>query len=279
MYLLFDIGGTKTRLAISRDKKTLAKFSVFSTPKTFKEAVFVISGQARALVGKNLIIDAVGGVAGRLDIRKKQLINSPNLPDWIGKPLQKLFETIISGHIYFENDTALAGLGEATKGLKKKYPIVVYITVSTGVNGARIVDGKIDKNILGFEIGHQIIDMRKPPYHSRGGHGHLEGYISGSAIEKRFGQKPKSIKNKKIWREIARYLAYGLNNTIVYWSPNIIILGGSIMNSVPIPLVAKELKFILTTFPKYPKIARAKLGDKSGLYGALEFYKTIRPAD
>jgi glucokinase len=50
------------------------------------------------------------------------------------------------------------GLGEAVFGAGKGREIVVYMTISTGVGGARIVGGKIDASAMGFEPGHQIID-------------------------------------------------------------------------------------------------------------------------
>ena len=57
------------------------------------------------------------------------------------------------------NDTAVVGLGEAHRGAGIGYNIVTYITVSTGVGGTRIVDGRIDRRIYGFEPGHQTIDI------------------------------------------------------------------------------------------------------------------------
>ena len=47
MYLLFDIGGTKTRLALSQDEKTIEREVVISTPRDFQEGVALIAKIAK----------------------------------------------------------------------------------------------------------------------------------------------------------------------------------------------------------------------------------------
>ena len=68
----------------------------------------------------------------------------------------------------------------------------------------------------------------------------LENLVSGTAVEKRLGMKPYDIpQSDVIWDELAGYLAQGLRNTILYWSPEAIILGGSMIIGDPkIPLEA-----------------------------------------
>jgi len=178
--------------------------------------------------------------------------------------------------VYLENDAAIVGLGEAMNGAGRGEEIIAYITVSTGIGGARIVDGKIDRNIFGFEPGHQIIDptgMLCPMCDSAG---HLEGHVSGVALEARFNKKAYEITDPQIWEEEAKWLAYGLNNTAVYWSPSVIVLGGSMIIKSPgisIERVSHHLKKTLTIFPERPRLVKAELGDIGGLYGALEILK------
>ena len=174
--------------------------------------------------------------------------------------------------VFLENDAALTGLGEVWYGAAKGKKIAVFITVSTGVGGSRIVNGKIDANFFGFEPGHQILDIGacsgkicKDSY--------LLNRISGSAIKKRFNKKPEEISSKKIKDDLSRWLAIGLNNAIVFWSPEIIVLGGSIMNIIPLDKVRGHLRKILKIFPAPPPIKKAALGDLGGLYGALILLK------
>lgn len=278
MYLLFDIGGTKTRIAFSGDGRGFGEPTVVPTPGDFDEGMVLIRDVARELSCGRKISAAAGGIAGPLDRDKTKLVNSPHIPSWTGKPLKENLRDILRAPVFLENDSAMAGLGEAVYGKGKGQRIVVYMTVSTGVGGTRIVDGEIDIGALGFEPGHQIIDADGtlcpgcksiPSY--------LERLVSGSAIEKRYRKKPAEIDEPAVWDEVACFLAYGLNNTIVHWSPDVVILGGSVMKSISLERVRFHLRRVLKIFPEVPLIENAVLGDFGGLYGAL--YLLLRKGD
>ncbi len=264
MYLLFDIGGTKTRLAITKNGKKLDQVKIFSTPKNFAEGIDLISKQALVLSQGKKFKAVYGGLAGPLDKTKSKLVNAPNLETWINQPLKNKLQRELKARVFLENDAALAGLGEANYGAGQGYKIIAYLTVSTGVGGARIINKKIDQASLGFEPGHQLIN-----YDGKKNSQTLEENISGSYLEKKYKKSAKKIKNQKIWQNEAKLLAYGLNNLVVLWSPEIIILGGSLMASINLNLIKKYLKRTVNIFPRIPDLKKAKKGDLSGLYGAL----------
>lgn len=257
MYLVFDIGGTKTRVAISEDNQTFASSEIIPTLTNFNEAMIAFEKIVQKLSSGKQIKAAAGGVRA-LGLDKRKLANRKRLDLWVGEPLYERVQDIVKAPLFLENDADMAGLGEAVFGAGKGYTIVVYMTISTGVGGTRVVDGKTDINSLGFEPGYQIIHNDK----------NLGDYISGRALEDLYGQKAENIKDPKIWEEVAKYLAIGLNNLIVLWSPDIIVLGGSVTQSIPLDIVAKDLKELLTIFP-LPKIVKSDLGNESGMFGAL----------
>ena len=272
MFLVFDIGGTNIRIACSDDGQTILKRNIIPTPQQFSEGIQLIKQQAEDLC-KGIKIEATaGGFAGPLDKDKSYLVKSPHLPDWIGKPFKSELERTFSCPVFLENDSALGGLGEAVFGAGKDFPIVGYLALGTGIGGARIVNDEIDKNSLGFEPGHQII-IPGGNLCNCGGAGHLESYIGGIYIEKNYHQKAEDITDPRIWDEISNYLAIGLHNMTVLWSPDIIVLGGSVSKSLIIEKVANYLKDILKIFPQPPKLVKASLGDEAGLYGALEYLR------
>ena len=276
MFLLFDIGGTKTRLAVSRGGKNFDEPKIVATPRDFNAGILLFEKIISELSGGEKIEAAAGGIAGPLDRGKTKLINSPNLSGWIDKPLKETLQKIIKAPLYLENDAAVVGLGEAVNGAGKGEEIVAYITVSTGIGGARIVDGKIDRNIFGFEPGHQIIDPTGTLCPMCGLAGHLEGHVSGVALETRYHKKPYEIDDPDVWEAEAKWLAYGLNNTIVHWSPSVVVLGGSMMTKSPgisIERVRYYLEHTLSIFSELPRLAKAELGDVGGLYGALQLLK------
>lgn len=278
MLLLFDIGATKTRLALS-DGKTVGEPVVIPTAENIGMSIAHIRETAASLLQKGQkLTEALGGVAGALDAQKTMLAHAPNLPLWNQKPLKGELERALGVPVRLENDSALVGLGEAVYGAGRGKRIVAYITVSTGVGGARIVESRIDQNAMGFEPGHQIIAMNGgggSACRVCGDAGCLEGLISGSSFQARFGRHPADITDEAVWRDAAHTLAVGLVNVIVHWSPDIVVLGGAmIQNKVGIPFdeTALVLKQRMKIFSRLPEMRKATLGDTSGLWGALVLF-------
>lgn len=241
------------RIAVS-DGDKIIQTKIIPTPKDFEEGIAVIKSATKG----QKITRIAGGVAGPLDKEKTMLIKSPHIGGWVGKPLKQRLTEIFEAQVLLENDTALVALGEATTGAGVGKNIVAYLGIGTGVGGARIVNGSIDQNALGFEPGHQTVVIDGNPCHC-GGKGHLETYVAGGYLNK----------NTADWDQVAKYLAVGLNNTIVHWSPDIVVLGGSVMQSIPIIQVKNYLKENLIIFPQVPDIVLSKLGNEAGLHGGL----------
>ncbi len=273
MYILFDIGGTNMRIACSKDGVEVDEPTTISTlPDNFEKSIEEFYSAVQRLTGGQAIKAIAGGVPGSLDKEKTMLLTAPNLPDWNRQPLKEELQQKLGASVYLENDTAMTGLGEATAGAGKGKGIVVYITVSTGVGGCRITNGEITSNARGFEPGHQIIDPEGPQC-GCGGKGHLEAFIGGAALERTHGAKPETITDPAVWEQAAYYLALGLNNVLVFWSPHIIVLGGSVMKSINIDRVRHHLRNIVKIYTDLPPVELSLLGEKAGLIGALTYLK------
>lgn len=274
MYIVFDIGGTKTRLASSFDGETLNQIKIYDTPTDYDVGIAEFKSVANALSAGEPIDCLAGGIAGMYNAKNSRLVRS-NLTSWINHSFKFELEKVFNAPVYVENDAAIVGLGEAHRGGGCSHEIVAYVTVSTGVGGARIVHGKIDEKSLGFEPGHQIIDVDRTMIPDSVGNT-LENYISGKALAQRTGKSPKEIKEAVFWDGFAKILAYGLNNLCVFWSPDVIVLGGSMIigdPAIPVDKTEKYLKEIVKIYPEIPVIKKAELGDHGGLYGALEYIK------
>lgn len=262
------------RVVATDKEKFIGEPIVVLTPKSFEEGIETLKNIIGNIANGEKIEAIVGGIAGPLDQKKTMLMSSPNLSGWVGHDIKQTLSTAYNVPVFLENDAAFVGLGEAHFGAGRDYPIVVYLTISTGVGGVRIVNGSIDASSMGFEPGHQIIDLDNTLCPTCDGND-LEAYVSGAAVEKRFGKKPYEIHDSAIWEEIAKFLAYGLNNTILHWSPDVVVLGGSMMNEVGIPIdkVREYLREILKIFPQMPEIKKSELADFGGLYGALSYIR------
>ena len=264
MNILFDIGGTKTRIARGRGIDSFDTPIIFDTPQKYVDGIKKIKEIILDLSNGEPVQVIAGGIAGPFNTQTQTLLQSKNLPDWVAKPLaQDLIETFHS-KVVLDNDSAMVGLGEAISGAGRGFSIVAYITVSTGVGGARIVDGKLDERSIGFEPGKQIMNEAGQT---------LEDLISGKSIFAETGKRPEDITDQKYWEEKAKILARGLSNVIVDWSPDVIVLGGSMMNTVgiPLPIVEQRVKELVTIFPTLPVLKKSELGDLGGLYGALAY--------
>lgn len=262
MYLLFDIGGTRMRFVVSSDKETLGPVHVVPTPQDFRSALDEIRKVKGRLCGDAILQGVAGCTPGPFNKEKTVIINAPNLPGWNGKPFHQELVNIFDCPVLLENDAALAGLGEVLYGAGKGKDIIAYFTVSTGIGGARIVKNGIDYNIWGMEPGQQILRIGDEE-------STLEKLVSGTALAKRYGADAEDITDQEAWSETARILAIGLHNSIVHWSPEMIILGGSVMKSLPIESVREELQKVMRIFPSIPEVVLAEHGDTSALYGAL----------
>lgn len=241
MRVLFDIGGTNTRVGISRTGRNLDDLMIYKTPWKYEKGMDKLVAGGLALARGKKIKSVIGGVAGILSLDGKSIFVSPNLPRWSKRPVRADLERAFGCGAAVANDAALAGLGEAHYGAGKGYGIMAYLTVSTGIGGCRVTGGELDKSHLGFEPGHQIVAYKG------GKLKYFEPYTDN------------------------RKLAVGLHNAVVFWSPEIIVMGGGRMKDprIRISELKRQLKRTLAFYPRLPQIKKAELGDLSGLYGAL----------
>lgn len=264
MYILIDIGGTKTRITLTEHREAFLDPLVFKTPQNFEEWMKLIQEMGGSLTYGRKVMGLVAGVPGTFT-KDGVIGETPNLKEWSGAPIKKRLEEIFSCPVTLENDSALVGLGEAVYGPGKGYDIVAYVTISTGVGGVRIVDGKIDRSTYGFEIGHSIIDNEHD----------VESIISGGALEKRFGKPSHEVHDVAVWEKVNHYAGIFGANVTMFWSPSIIIYGGPVMNDLHIETIGKEAKPFLHMYKETPAFVRGTLGDFGGLYGGLAKSKEL----
>lgn len=268
MFLLTDIGGTKTRIARSTDLISFDEPIMIDTPERYEDGLGAIVDAMRSLAGTEQVQAISLGMPGVI-VPGKRVLHNSNMPLWDGRPLVDDIESAFATHVHAANDTALVGLGEATAGSGKGTSIVVYMTISTGVNAARIVNGVIDPAVYGSETGEQYI-------YADGKETRLGDVISGKAVSQKFGMAPKDLgKDSPVWDELAGYAAYGVYNAIVHWSPDRVVIGGSMTNEIGISIdkIAEHVRRLNKKYPTLPEIVHSSLEDRGGLYGGLALLK------
>lgn len=246
-------------------------------------------------------VSSIGiGSAGQIDREHGIILAAPNL-DCYDLNLKKILTEHFNLPVYVGNDVEVAALGEQKFGAGKGCDDFVCIFVGTGVGSAIIKDGKIIRGATGTagEIGHMIVDLNGRQC-ACGGHGCLEAYASRSAIETRIegalkkGRKScileyletgKSITSSMIQKSIERedelvlqyvteaseYLSGGIASIINFINPELVILGGGLIEAVDY-FYEKTIKKARTKSLPIPaekiRFSKAKLGDYSGVIGA-----------
>lgn len=276
MYILIDIGGTKTRLAtVESLDGEITICDKIATPQKPDVAVDQIAQTINEHVSEQ--INAISaGIAGSIG-DGGSICFSPNLPSWNQFPFaDKLGEATGVDDVFVLNDTAVGALGEAHEGAGEDVGVSAYLTVGTGVGGSRIVNGELDTVAYGFEPGHQVVDidafcgLTDMPKEGKVP-GHLEYYLGGANIEDKAGKSAPEIKDEDLWSEFQDRLVAALNNVAVMWSPDVIVVGGSMIfrnEFISFAYLQKQLEKKLTIYPAVPTVQRAVLQDDAGLIGA-----------
>lgn len=266
MYILFDIGTTISRVAISHTGEVIDGVEQFTTPITYVDAMATFKTKVEKLTEGKKVVHAIGGIAGLLNPEKTRCVKTPLLPGWEKEDIQKDLSRLIGAPVTLENDGDIATLGEAVYGAGKEYDIVGYMSVNMGIGGGLVAGKMIAPHAGSFEPGFQVIDVHEIKT--------LEDYVSGAALSIRYNDRPEEINNQDTWNDLAHILAVGVANTIRHWSPHVLLLGGSVMTRIPIEETIKTASELIAIPSQMPVIVRATLDDPV-LYGALALIKTI----
>jgi glucokinase len=227
---------------------------------------------------------------------------APQLKGWRNVPIVRILGERFGTRVILENDANAGALGENTFGAGRGSRQMVYITVSTGVGGGIIVDGKLYGGARGSagEIGHTIVDPSGPVC-GCGNHGCLEALASGTAIAARGleaeargeSQRLTAIREKgeritaeavadcaedgdlacrEIYSEAGRFLGVALANLTNLLSPEVIVVGGGVMNASRLfmPQAENTMRSLALGEPlKHVRLAHWELGDTIGVLGMI----------
>jgi len=295
-----DIGGTKIAVGMVDDRgKVLAREQSPTDPDRYAAGVASIAEMLHATAQQARVqIGGIGiGSTGPVDPFTGKFGNVDFLPGWRGKSPVKDLTRKFRVRVALENDGDAAALAEAGWGAGRNKSRLIYVTVGTGIGGGIILDGELYRGVDGAhpEVGHQVVDASGPEC-SCGFHGCWESLAAGPAMvalmEKdvpadypyRSGLTAKRIfelaKQGDPWAKRAvdreaRFLGLGLANLINLYTPDAIVLSGSVMKSSGLLLdgirktIAEGCRFVPA---EKTKITLASLGDDTNLIGAARVW-------
>ncbi len=296
-----DLGGTKIYTALVDLEGNIVNEKVVETlAEEGQEAVSerILDTIANVIAGvDNELIKAIGvGSPGPLDAKKGIIFEPSNLP-FKNYEIVKTIKDRFNLPTYLDNDANVATLAEFMFGAGKGTENMVYITVSTGIGGGAIINGKLYRGHTAnaLEVGHMTVS-KEGPRCGCGNVGCAESFASGTAIGKRAKEavaskvvtslkKYDNVTAKEVFMEAAEgdaeakrildnalyYLGITVGNVMSHLDPEKVVMGGGVINGgdVVIETVKKVVgERCLSVFAENCSIEKAKLGGQAGVLGA-----------
>ncbi|MCA0971518.1 ROK family protein [Halobacillus litoralis] len=284
-----DLGGTNVRVASVLENGEVEEMMQEATDAE-QGSAYTIDKIIRMIeaVADGRKIEGIGiGAPGPLDPHRGIILDPPNLPGWDEVPIVDQIAKHFKVETKLNNDANAAALAEAKFGSGKGYDSVFYITVSTGVGGGLVIDGKVFNGAQGYagEIGNMILNPHGYQY-SNLNKGALESYSSGTAMAERFhehfGQyggaedvfslvSQGDEKAQRIVDEAVDYLAMGIANVTHVINPAVFVLGGGVMNAgdlIWVPLQDRLEDYLYPGLVPHINLKQAALSGEAGVIGA-----------
>lgn len=229
VYIGLDLGGTKLMVASYDRAFNEIKRVKHPTPVSFHVGIDLIH-RSIADVSSNDEILGIGAAAGGPLDSKTGIISPLHQPEWCDVPLKKIMEDRWGCPFFVDVDTNVGAVGEYHLGnYDEKY--FLYITLSTGMGGGYLIDGKIYQGKCHPEIAHQSINYKcSHPENIKcecGVNDCLEALVSGNGIRRIYGKPAEKLTDDE-WDEVAYNIGQGLRNISTILSPEIIVFGGGV---------------------------------------------------
>ncbi|MFB5313731.1 ROK family transcriptional regulator [Enterococcus gallinarum] len=200
-------------------------------------------------------------------------------------PFRDIAEELVDYPVYLENEANLSALGEYT--FSSKSSSLICINMHSGIGAGIVQNGILQTgtNGLAGEIGHQIVvlDGIECPC---GNHGCLEMYAANKVCFEKFANiKSMDYVNAIILREYyqnndpdaihvteenVHYLSAGINNLVVHYDPEVIILNSSLYHEIP-DMIGQLTKSLHSRFSEKVIVRSSLLDEKATLLGGLVF--------
>ncbi|WP_448950346.1 ROK family protein [Labrys neptuniae] len=299
-----DLGGTQVRAALVDVSGTVLKRAATRTDvKGGPRAVMAQFQDLIRQVADNESLATLSGIGvcmpGPLDSRTGTVIHVPTLPGWEDFPLADELAATLGRPAVLEGDGIAACYGEWRFGAGKGLDHLLYVTVSTGIGGGVVSDGRLLHGRRGMtaHVGH-IRLARGGLRCSCGALGCFEAFAAGTALDGRARaavlQHPGSLLAAladgmpataghvvaaarqgdaaalALIEEEASYLGEGLASLIHLYSPERVVMGGGVSQGFDLMADRIHQTIRANALPSFREVpvVKAALGDNAGLVGA-----------
>lgn len=298
-----DLGGTHLRVARMNRQGQVQDYRKVATAALSGPDVVIgqIVSLVEAVIGatpRDEIIGVGVGAPGPLNLETGVVRQVYTLLGWLDIPLRARLVAELGLPVVINNDANAAALGEWRFGAGRGCTHFVYVTVSTGIGGGVLLDGKLalGRNGMAAEVGHMIVDPCGPQC-SCGNFGCWEAHASGSALARAAVAAASQVGGTSLRaidpgaltarhvidaaragdalaidlvRDEGFWLGIGIVSLLHLYSPERVALGGGVAQALPdlLPHIRAVLAArALVPFQDVP-IVPAQLGDQAGAIGA-----------
>ena len=297
-----DIGGTKTIVGIADEAGHIAAQRRFPTETGNLAAHLRRCAEALAdCAGESGPVSRLGvTMPGMVDFERGVLLNAA-FAGWHNADIRAMLEKETGiGYIRVDNDVNACALAEQRLGHGRRLTDFIWMTVSTGVGGAVVADGRLVRGAwqCAGELGHVKVEYEHPERCPCGGMGCLEAHGSGSAITRmtraaaaadaafaaRLAQSDRPADAVgcaalarlgdetalNVYRRAARYLGRGIAAGVNILNPQAVILGGGVTGSFDLllPELTETVNRDVVEALRGVEILKTALGYEAALLGA-----------
>ena len=296
LYAGFDLGGTRLKYGLVDWRGRAVHTEEAETPDGIDSLLALLEDIWKGLrqKGGNDIRAAGFGFAGIFSLRERKILQSPNYPGLDDFDLVPALSRFIRLPIFIHNDANMAAFGEFRAGAGRGTASLILLTIGTGVGGGVILDGRLWEGACGFagEIGHAVVNPEGDRCNC-GGRGCLETEVSAAKIVAHyrkltgFGEamtaedvcrraEAGDAAARAAFEAVARFLGIALGSFINLLNPELVLLGGGVMEAGGLllePAAAEARKRSFRAAFECSRIERASLGNKAGFLGAALWAK------
>ena len=286
LYGSLEAGGTKFICAVGDENFNVVEKTQFPTTTPIETLDKTIEFFSRF---DNLAGLAVGSF-GPIDIDPNSktygYITTTPKPHWANVDIVGALRRALNVPIYFTTDVNSSAYGEvvARNNAGGRIENLVYYTIGTGIGAGAIQRGEFVGGMNFPEMGHMIV-KRHPednakcvcPFHSDC----LEGLADGPALQEKAGRPAFELEpTDPIWDIEAYYAAQCIYNTTLILAPEVIVLGGGVMQQTHLlKKVKKEFEKLMNGYVGYPSVDEylqtPALGNNAAPIGCLAMAKAL----
>lgn len=282
-YVCIDIGGTAIKAGVLDENARIIE--QLNIPTEAMQGGSYVLARVKKIIERYIVLRKITGICisttGMVDAAQGSIIYAnENMPGYMGINLKKEIERTFGILCEVENDVNCAGLAEYWNGAAQKSQSALCMTIGTGIGGCAIVNGRLLRGISysACEVGYMNINGNR-----------FENQASTTALVKKVAERKKdkisewngkrilesAEKNDKICiesiNEMAEILGLGIANICYVLNPEIVVLGGGIMQreSILTDGIRKSVKNnLLPAISSHMRLELAHYHNAAGMTGA-----------